>query len=259
MCDLHITSGLDCLDRADTIIIPGNDCVDEIEPAIIDALVSAAGKGVRIASICSGAFILAATGLLNGLRATTHWAGTDLLAARFPQIEVVKDALFIDNGKILTSAGVASGIDLCLHMIRQDYGAVAAADVAETIVMPLERDGRQSQRINYKTPDDNDNLNHILLWIMENLDQKLSVKLIADRFGLSSRTLNRWFSEQSGTTPLQWVLTARIRQSQKLLESTSLSIEEIATFTGFSSASAFRERFRQVVGVAPTTWRNTYK
>lgn len=258
--DMKISDDLSYLERADTIIVPGiSNTENPVEPGVLEALRKAAGRGARIASICTGAFVLAEAGLLDGLRATTHWRMIDDFTERYPRIQVEPDVLFIDNGSILTSAGVASGIDLCLHMIRLDYGSIAAADVADNIVMPLEREGTQSQRIKHNVPTSKDNLNGILVWLMENIDEEISVDQIARQFHLSPRTLNRWFREQTGTTPLQWILAAKVRHAQKLLESTSLSIEDVSSITGFNSASTFRERFQRIVGVSPSIWRNTYR
>jgi len=257
--DLHLRDNLSILQQSDTIIVPGvSDVQKPSEPTLLDALRKASDKGARIASICSGAFVLAEAGLLDGLRATTHWRGAEELAARYPRVQVEADVLFIDNGKILTSAGVASGIDLCLHIIRRDHGAVAAADVADNIVMPLERTGIHSQRIKHDVTGSSA-MQDILLWITENLNQDLGLEQIAEHFNLTSRTLGRWFREHTGITALQWILAAKIRRSQQLLETTDLSVEDVAAGAGFSSASAFRDRFHRITGASPTTWRKTYR
>lgn len=256
---LSLDEGLSALQRADTIIIPGiTNFLAPIDSDLLAALRLAASRGARLASVCTGSFILAAAGLLDGLKATTHWRAIDDLARRFPKITVERDVLFIDNGSILTSAGVTSGVDLCLHMIRKDHGAEVAANIAKMIVMPLERDGRQPQLINHATPDSNDNLTPLLFWLTENLHHKLSVEDLAGRAKMSPRTFNRKFREQTGTTPLQWLLTARVRRAQQLLETTGLTVENVATAVGFDSASSFRERFQRSVGASPTCWRNTY-
>lgn len=250
---------LSCLKRAETIIVPGLNRTDQnIEAPVLEALRRASARGARLASICTGAFVLAEAGLLNGLKATTHWQAVAELAARFPQITVERNTLFIDNGRILTSAGVAAGVDLCLHMIRRDFGAAVAADCARQAVVPLEREGGQPQLIKHEKPDSGESLNGLLLWLLENLGRKLTVEDLAARFNLSVRTLGRRFHQQTGLSPLKWILSARIRRSQQLLESTALSIEEVATAAGFESASAFRDRFHRQVGASPSTWRNTY-
>jgi len=251
---------LDWLCEADTIIVPGIEGVPPaVNPQVIDTLRQAASRGTRIASICTGAFVLAEAGILDGLRATTHWGKADMLAELFPQICVEPDVLFIDSGNILTSAGVASGVDLCLHLIRNDYGAAVAANVARFIVMPIERGGAQSQLIAHETPESQDNLGSILLWLMENLQQNINVEQMAEAANMSSRTFNRKFKEQTGTTPLQWLLAARVKRAQQLLESTNLPIEHVAAAAGFESSNAFRDRFKRIVGIAPVAWRNTYK
>ena len=257
--NLHQLADLGCLKQAGTIIVPGLSNISQnIAPEILEALAAAAARGARLASICTGAFVLAQAGILDGLRATTHWLAVAELAARFPKIRVEQNILFVDNGPVLTSAGVASGVDLCLHLIRKDFGAAVAADCARKAVVPLEREGGQPQLIEHEKPGSSDSLNVLLLWLLENLGRKLTVEALADKFNLSVRTLNRRFQQQTGLSPLKWILSARIRRSQQLLESTALSIEEVATVSGFESASAFRDRFHRQVGVSPRAWRNTY-
>jgi len=255
--NLNQLADLSCLERADTIIVPGISRTErKTEAAVLEALASV--RSARMASICTGAFVLAEAGVLDGLRATTHWLAVSELAARFPKVTVERNVLFVDNGRVLTSAGVAAGVDLCLHMIRQDFGAAVAADCAREAVVPLEREGGQPQLIKHEGPESGDSLNGILLWLLENLGRKLTVESLAAKFNLSVRTLGRRFHQQTGLSPLKWILSARIRRSQQLLESTSLSIEEVATAAGFDSASAFRDRFHRQIGASPSTWRNTY-
>ncbi|WP_040781277.1 GlxA family transcriptional regulator [Nocardia pneumoniae] len=253
--------GLDALLEADTIILPG--CADPGLPVpdeVIDALRRAAAAGTRIASICSGAFILAATGLLDGRRATTHWLAAGELAARYPDIEVDPDVLYVDNGSLLTSAGAAAGIDMCLHMIRRDYGSAVAADAARTAVVPLEREGGQAQFIVHDQPPTprGSALEPVLRWIQDNAAKDLSLDDIAAHAGMSTRTLNRRFREHTGTTPLQWLLRARIRQAQHLLEATSHPVDRIAGQVGFGSPTAFRDRFKRVVGTSPHSYRAAF-
>ncbi|GGL82171.1 AraC family transcriptional regulator [Streptomyces fumigatiscleroticus] len=253
--------GLEGLRDADTIIVPGvADPAAPLAPEVRDALRAAAGNGTRIASICSGTFPLAATGLLDGLRATTHWLGAGLLAATHPDIEVDPDVLYVDNGQFLTSAGAAAGLDLCLHMIRRDYGSAVAADAARLSVMPLEREGGQAQFIVYDhapTPQGCE-FEPVLDWLRENLGRDLTLADIAARAGTSTRTLIRRFREQTGTTPLQWLHRARIRQAQHLLETTGHSVERIGAQVGFGSPTAFRDRFKRTTGVSPRTYRRTF-
>ncbi|MFJ7326619.1 GlxA family transcriptional regulator [Streptomyces cyaneofuscatus] len=253
--------GLDGLTGADTVIVPGTATpTAPLSPSVRDALLTAARDGTRIASICTGTFPLAATGLLDGLRATTHWLAADLLAASHPEIEVDPDVLYVDNGRILTSAGAAAGLDLCLHMIRRDYGSAVAADAARLSVMPLEREGGQAQFIvhDYAPAPQGHALEPLLAWLQENLAAELTLADIASRAGMSTRTLMRRFREQTGTTPLQWLHRARIRQAQHLLETTDHSVERIGAQVGFGSPTAFRDRFRRTTGVSPRTYRRSF-
>ncbi|MFC4855056.1 GlxA family transcriptional regulator [Actinophytocola glycyrrhizae] len=253
--------GLDALAGADTIVVPGRMEPDAPVPAeVAAALRTAAAKGTRIASICVGAFVLAAVGLLDGLRATTHWLGAAELAKRYPRIDVDPNVLYVDNGQILTSAGAAAGLDLCLHMIRRDHGSAVAADAARRSVMPLEREGGQAQFIVHDQPPAPRGaaLEPLLTWLEANADEDLTLAGIAARAGMSTRTLNRRFREQTGTTPLQWLHRARVRRAQYLLEHTTHPVDRIAGEVGFGSPTAFRERFRRVVGTSPHAYRAAF-
>ncbi|MFC5804622.1 GlxA family transcriptional regulator [Streptomyces formicae] len=247
---------------ADTIVLPG--CADPeaaVKPEVIDALRKAAADGTRIASICVGSFILAATGLLDGLRATTHWLGAEALARMYPAIDVDPDVLYVDNGQFLTSAGSAAGLDLCLHMIRRDYGSAVAADAARLSVMPLEREGGQAQFIVHEQPPApaGATLEPLLRWMEENAGHELTLAGIAEHAGMSPRTVNRRFREQTGTTPLQWLHRARIRQAQHLLETTAHPVDRIAAQVGFGSPTAFRDRFKRQVGTSPQAYRRAFR
>ncbi|MEE2056014.1 GlxA family transcriptional regulator [Rhodococcus artemisiae] len=254
--------GLEGFQDADTIIVPGViDPTAPVSPTVRDALRSAAADGTRIASICSGTFPLAATGLLDGLRATTHWLAAGLLSDIHPNIDVDPNVLYVDNGQFLTSAGAAAGMDLCLHMIRRDYGSAVAADAARLSVMPLEREGGQAQFIVYDhapTPQGSE-LETLLTWLRENLVRDLTLTDIAARAGTSTRTVIRRFRDQTGTTPLQWLHQARIRQAQHLLETTDHSVERIGGQVGFGSSTTFRDRFKLITGVSPQTYRRTFR
>jgi transcriptional regulator GlxA family with amidase domain len=223
--------GLDALAGAGTIVLPGlADPSVPIPEDVLAALLGAADGGTRIASICVGAFTLAATGLLDGRRATTHWAAAGELSRLYPEIKVDPNVLFVDNGQILTSAGAAAGLDLCLHMIRRDHGSAVASDAARVAVMPLERDGGQAQYIVHEQPGmDGASLEPLLRWMEENADRELTLDDIATRATMSTRTLYRRFREQTGATPVQWLHGARIRQAQQLLETTEHPVERIAT------------------------------
>jgi transcriptional regulator GlxA family with amidase domain len=252
--------GLDALATADTVVVPG--CADPtvVADEVLDALRAAAAAGTRIASICWGAFVLAATGLLDGSRATTHWAGAAELAERHPAIDVDPGVLYVDNGQFLTSAGAAAGLDLCLHLIRRDHGSAVAADAARMSVMPLEREGGQAQFIVHDRPPAprGSVLEPVLRWLEDNSARDLTLDDIAANAGMSSRTLNRRFREQTGTTPLQWLLLTRIRQAQHLLEATSHPVERIAAQVGFGSPSAFRDRFKRIAGISPNSYRAAF-
>lgn len=253
--------GLDALSDADTIILPGiADPTAPIPVEVLDALNRAAANGTRIASICSGAFILAATGLLDGRRATTHWLATGLLAARHPHVTVDPDVLYVDNGQLLTSAGAAAGLDLCLHMIRRDHGSAMAADAARLSVMPLERAGGQAQFIVHEPPTpDGATLEPLLRWLQDNVRRELTLDDIATHAGLSARTLNRRFREQTGTTPIQWLHRVRIHQAQYLLETTTHPVDRIAAQVGFGSPTAFRDRFKRLTGTSPHAYRRAFQ
>ncbi|MDJ1134896.1 GlxA family transcriptional regulator [Streptomyces iconiensis] len=253
--------GLEGLRDADTVIVPGTAApTAPLPPAVRDALREAARNGTRIASICSGTFPLAATGLLDGLRATTHWIAAGILATAHPEIEVDPDVLYVDNGQFLTSAGAAAGLDLCLHMIRRDYGSAVAADAARLSVMPLEREGGQAQFIVHdRVPAPQGSaLEPLLTWLQDNMARDLTLADIAAHAGTSTRTLIRRFREQTGTTPLQWLHSARVRQAQHLLETTRHSVERIAGQVGFGSPTTFRDRFKRTTGVSPHAYRRTF-
>ena len=258
----HVLSGvapLLGLVEADTVVVPGileAEAFDD--PAVGQALRRAAAGGARLASICTGAFVLAAAGLLDGLQTTTHWAKTADLARLYPKVAVQADVLFVDNGAVLTSAGLASGIDLCLHLVRKDCGAAVAERCAEFFVLPLERDGGCAQRLRRLAPGSDDSLAALRIWLLENLHVELTLEAMAAQARLSPRTLHRRFREQLGAAPMDWLARARVRRAQALLETTNLGVEAVAAAVGFGSAAAFRERFRRLAGVSPTAWRETY-
>jgi len=257
--DLRVPWDLSHLSDADTVIVPGLDNpMSPISDEVLDALRAAAAGGARMASICSGAFVLAAAGLLDGLHATTHWLAAPQLASRYPGVTVDPNVLFVDNGQILTSAGAAAGIDLCLHMVRCDHGAAVAADAARLAVMPLAREGGQAQFILSEPPSSPEALQPLLSWLSQNLAQPLQLEDIAQWAAMSTRTLSRRFLAQTGTTPLQWLLALRVRRAQELLEKTALSIEQVASASGFGSAAAFRDRFSRVVGTSPMAYRRSF-
>jgi transcriptional regulator GlxA family with amidase domain len=258
---LRARHGLEELARADTIILAGAaDPNAPVPEPLVRAVRTAAARGTRVASMCSGAFLLAATGLLDGRRATTHWRATGELARRYPRVRVDPNVLYVDEGQVLTSAGAAAAFDLCLHMVRLDHGAAVAAEAARFSIMPLERDGGQSQFIVHASPaPDGSSLAPLLVWLERHLGEELRLADIARRAAMSVRSLNRRFREQTGTTPLQWLLRARVRRAQLLLETTAHSIERIATSAGFGSASVFREHFRRLVTTSPHAYRRAFR
>ncbi len=256
---LQVPWRLSSLKRADTVIVPGIDNLDRpIPEELLRALRAAVSRRARVASICTGAFILARTGALDGLKATTHWLAAQELARRHPAIKVDPDVLYVDNGNVLTSAGAAAGFDLCLHLVRRDLGAEIAARAARAVVMPLERAGGQAQFIVYEQPAVVESLESLLLWLGQNVDKQLSLSAIARHAAMSTRTLSRRFLEQVGTTPVRWIAGARVRRAQQLLETTSLSIEQVATAVGFRSASVLREHFGGIVGTTPLAYRRAF-
>lgn len=258
---LAIDEGLDALERADLIMVPGrNNALRPSPPKVLDALRSAAERGTRIASICVGAFILAEAGLLDGRDATTHWLAADELARRYPAVRVDPDLLYTDNGSILTSAGAASGLDLCLHIIQNDYGMAVAADTARLAVAPLHRSGGQAQYILRNRPTyETSTLEHVLGWVETNGHRDLTLADIAAAAGMSVRTLTRRFKDETGQSPMQWVTGVRIRQAQELLETTDHTIDRIAAQTGFPTTSNFRSQFNQVLGVTPGAYRKAFR
>ncbi|MEU3933782.1 helix-turn-helix domain-containing protein [Streptomyces sp. NPDC029044] len=258
---LEPDTGLERLRQAGTVIVPGWADVDEDPPAdLVEAVREAHEAGARVVSLCTGAFVLAAAGLLDGLRATTHWAHTDELAARHPLVEVDPDVLYVDNGRVLTSAGKAAALDLCLHLVRLDFGSSVANAVARRLVVPPHRAGGQAQFVTAPVPDRDDHpLAALLPWIIERLDQPLTVEDLARRAGMSSRHLGRHFRAVTGTTPLQWLLTQRIRHAQELLERTDDSVDTIAAATGMGTATTLRRHFNRTVGVPPDTYRRTFR
>jgi transcriptional regulator GlxA family with amidase domain len=257
---LEVPWRLSSLARADTVIVPGVDDVDRAIPRdVLRAIRRVVDRGTRVASICSGAFVLAATGALDGLRATTHWLAAAELARRYPQVVVDANVLYVDHGRVLTSAGAAAGLDLCLHLVRRDLGAEAAAAVARAAVMPLERAGGQAQFIAYAPPtSDGGSLEPVLAWIEQNLRKDLTLATIAHHAATSTRTLSRRFRDQVGTTPVHWVARARVRRAQRLLEATRLSVERVASDVGFRSAAVLREHFGEIVGTSPGAYRRTF-
>jgi AraC family transcriptional activator FtrA len=256
---IHVADGIDALRRADTVVVPGRPADEPVTPAVREAVCAAHQRGARVVAICSGAFLLAELGLLDGRRATTHWRMADELALRHPSVQVAPDVLYVDHGDVATSAGSAAGIDLCLHLVRSDFGAAYAAQVARHMVMPPHREGGQLQyAVKPTTRRSNASLAPVLAWASERLDQRLSADALASRVGVSVRTLNRRFAAEVGVSPTQWLLSQRIALACQLLETTHLSVEAIATRAGLSSAANLRRRFQRLVGTTPGAYRRTF-
>lgn len=252
---------LDQLKRAHTVVVPALVDVDEpIPDELVGVVRQAHERGARIVSLCTGAFVLAEARVLDGLRATTHWAHTDVLAERYPQVDVDPDVLYVDNGQVLTSAGKAAAIDLCLHLIRKDLGAREANTAARRLVVPPHRDGGQAQFVPAPVPSaEGHPLSELFGWASRRLDQPLTVEDLARQANLSSRHLARLFKAVTGTTPLQWLHTLRIHRAQELLETTDNSVELVAEASGMGTAATLRRHFHRAVGVPPDTYRRTFR
>src|SRR3954451_13250931 len=257
---VSVADGLEALGRADTVIVPGYDHRVTPAPEALDALRAAHARGARVTSICTGAFALAWAGLLDRRRATTHWDSTTLLASSFPRVRVDPDVLYVDEGDVLTSAGVAAGIDLCVHLVRRDHGAEVAARVARRIVVAPHRDGGQAQFIERPLPAEGDgSLEATRAWALERLDEPLDVRAMARHACVSERTFARRFRAETGTTPLQWLLGQRVLEARRLLERTDLPVEVAAGRCGFGTAASLREHFARATATTPTAYRRTFR
>ena len=251
--------GLDRLRSADLVSVPHWRSLDERPPEeLLDALRAVVARGGRVMSVCSGAFVLAAAGLLDGRRATTHWRYAAALAERYPAIDVDPNVLYVDAGPVLTSAGTAAGIDLCLHLVRSEHGAAVANAVARRMVVPPHRDGGQAQYVEAPVPlPRRDDLADVLTWAVEHLDSPLTVEDLAARALLSPRTFARRFRAATGTTPYAWLLHQRTLLAQRLLED-GHSVEEVARRSGFGSAATLREHFARARGTSPSAYRRAF-
>ena len=256
--------GLEALQWADTIVVPGSPRpLEENRPAadVIGALQRARGRGARIASLCSGAFTLAAAGLLDGRRATTHWMHGELFRERFPTVTLDPSVLYVGDDGIYTSAGTAAGIDLCLHLVRVDHGAEVANTVARRMVVPPHREGGQAQYVETPLPEigREDPLASVVAWAMAHLDRELSVNDLARRAFMAPRTFARRFRSTMGSTPLQWLLHQRVALAQRLLETTDLPVDLVARRAGFGSAPSLRQHFGRLVGTSPQAYRRRFR
>lgn len=251
---------LEELEDADLIAVPAWRVGDPPPEELLDALRRAVDRGARVMSVCTGAFVLAAAGLLDGRRATTHWRHAQELAARYPAIDVDPNVLFIDGGSVLTSAGTAAGIDLCLHILRKEHGATVANAVARRMVVPPHRDGGQAQFIEAPMVEHNrgDDISVVLDWVQANLDKPFGVDHLARRANMSLRTFNRRFAATTGTAPHRWLINQRVALAQRLLEETELDIEQVAQRTGFGTAATLRQHFARQRGTSPQAYRRQF-
>ncbi|GHF71121.1 AraC family transcriptional regulator [Streptomyces mashuensis] len=255
---MHVPQGLEALGSADTVIIPGWLPVESpLSDAVRRALLRAHARGARLVTICSGVFALARTGLLDGRSATTHWQRAEQLQREFPQVRVEPHRLYVDHGDVATSAGAGAGIDLCLHLVRNDHGAAHAALVARHMVMPPHREDGQAPYAPPAPPGDA--LGDLLDWAGARLGTPLSVDDMAAHLGVSPRTLARRFAERLGTSPGAWLLSRRVAEARTLLEETDLPVEAIAARVGLSSAVNLRRRFRAQVGTTPGAYRRAFR
>ncbi|MBE2315115.1 helix-turn-helix domain-containing protein [Solirubrobacter sp. CPCC 204708] len=250
-------AGLEALAHADTVIVPGfSPHLRVPDEPVLEALRGAPG---RIVSICTGAFALAAAGLLDGRRATTHWRDAADLIARHPHVSVEPDVLYVDEGDVLTSAGVASGLDLCLHILRTDHGADLAARVARRIVVPPHREGGQAQYVQQPLPKHpGGSLAPTRAWALQHLERPLTVRELAAHAHVSERTFARRFQAETGVSPLRWLLSARVDAARTLLETTAASVDDIADRCGFGTAANLRKHFHRHLSTTPTAYRRTF-
>ncbi|MFE9773313.1 GlxA family transcriptional regulator [Streptomyces sp. NPDC005931] len=258
---MTVTSGLEAVRCAHTVVVPGYaPHRQEVPAAVLDALAGAHAEGRRLVSICTGAFALAAAGVLDGRRATTHWLYADELAARYPAVSVDPRVLYVDEGQVLTSAGVAAGIDLCLHLVRRDLGARTANQVARTLVSAPHRDGGQAQYIRRPLPADagGTTLAPTRAWALDRLHEPLTVPRLAAHAHMAPRTFARHFVAETGTTPLRWLLAARLDRARELLESTCLGIDQVAERCGLGTPSNLRLHFRRALKTTPTAYRAAF-
>ncbi|GGU53388.1 helix-turn-helix domain-containing protein [Streptomyces lavendofoliae] len=259
---LEVEQGLDRLADADLIVVPaGGNYVGRPYPEpLLTALRDAVVRGARVLSVCTGAFVLGAAGLLDGRRCTTHWRHADELARRHPLARVEPDVLYVDAGPVVTSAGTAAGIDACLHLVRQAYGHEVANTIARRMVVPPHRDGGQAQYIDRPLPRTRcDTVGDVLDWMERHLDREITVEQLAVRAHMSPRTFARRFQQETGTTPYRWLLRQRVLLAQELLEATDDTVDAIASRSGFGNAAALRHHFLRTLGTTPNAYRRTFR
>jgi transcriptional regulator GlxA family with amidase domain len=252
-------ASLDAMRSADTVIVPGFMPLDDPGEAVGAALRDAVERGARVASVCIGAFALAAAGVLDGRQATTHWEHADELAARYPAVRVNPGVLYVDEGQLLTSAGVAAGIDLCLHMVRTDHGAAAAGDVARRMVAAMHRTGGQAQFMQRPLPDGGESLAATCHWAITEMHRPITVDELAGHAHFSPRTLARRFLDETGLPPMRWLTLQRLLEARRLLEATDLPVEEIAQCCGLGTAANLRLHLAREAATTPTAYRRTFR
>ena len=256
--DMVITTGLEVAATADLIAVPAH-AIENIDERYLEVIRAAEARGAWVLSVCSGAFALAEAGILDGRRATTHWMHASKLAARYPRTTVDAEVLFVEDRKVVTSAGTAAGIDAALHIVRKELGAAATNVVARRMVVPPQRDGGQSQYIESPVQEcSNDSIALVADWMLEHIDEDLTVDQLARKALMSSRTFARRFRADMGTTPAAWLNRQRIIRAQLLLEETNYSLETVAQDTGFGTAAVMRHHFLKVLQTTPTAYRRTF-
>jgi transcriptional regulator GlxA family with amidase domain len=259
---MEVPHGLDAAAAAHTIVVPPSMFEGrEVPGAVIDTLRQARDEGKRILSLCSGAFVLAAAGLLDGHTATTHWSECAALARQYPRVLVDPRVLYVDEGNLLTSAGSAASLDLCLHVVQRDYGTEIASRIARDLVVPLHRPGGQAQYIEtpLPSPAEPDLFGDTLAWLRANLQEAVTVSDLAERAAMSPRTFARRFLASTGTTPLQWILAERVRLAQRLLETSGLPVDAVARQSGFGTADNLRKHFSRTVRTTPQSYRRAFQ
>ncbi|MFC4855159.1 GlxA family transcriptional regulator [Actinophytocola glycyrrhizae] len=253
-------AGLPALRTADLVVVPACVMPDyEPPPELLSALRRAHARGARVASLCTGAFVLAAAGLLDGRTVTTHWMYAEDLRRRFPAVTVDEHPLYVDDGDILTSAGTAAALDLCLHIVRTDFGAAVAAEVSRRMVIAPHREGGQSQYIPAPVPARTDGFAPVLEWAVRHLDRPLTMAELAGRAGMSLRTFGRQFADRVGTTPLAWLNQQRLARARELLETTDLPVETVAQRSGLGTGSGLRQHFQRAYATTPAAYRRTFR
>ncbi|MER6289945.1 GlxA family transcriptional regulator [Streptomyces sviceus] len=259
---LHVEHGLERLETADLIAVPACARYEtrDFPPELLEALRNGVDRGARVLSVCSGVFLLAAAGLLDGRRCTVHWHHAEELARAYPRLTVEPDVLYVDEDPVITSAGTAAGIDACLHIVRKEQGPEVANKIARRMVVPPHREGGQAQYIERPLPRSKcDTVGEVLVWMEQHLDEEVTVEQLAERAHMSPRTFARRFQQETGTTPYRWILRQRVLLAQRLLEATDETVDAIAGRAGFGTAAALRHQFLRAVGTTPNAYRRTFQ